>query len=553
MSVALLDIINNIPPFGFGVIALSVLVVIFIGIIYWQNTRDRGSKLFFFFSLVILAWGVAAVLFDASIETPFIHTIVVIEYFIAGFIAPALFCALDAFANNDTQRSLKRYAMVYGSYLAISIGFLTHGLLVGYRDGVGGAVGALTFGWMFVPYVIYSVALVGAGLWFLVKKYRDSAGIFRQQIRDFLLVFIITATTALAGTLFSPVVTKTQEFFWVGYIGGAMMFLVATAAILIKYNFLNIRVIVAELFVATIILVLIAELFITTSFGSLISKTGITILILFAGTFFVGSVEHEIQSKEKIARLLSDLAIVSKRLKVLDRKKSEFLSIASHHLRDPLTTVKGYASMLEEGSFGQLSTPVREAVGKIFDSSGRLITMISDFMDISRIESGDMNYVFADVDLRKMVLELAVEMKQYADRASLVITTTIDEGLEGGMEFMTAGDAGKLRQVFSNLIDNSIKYTPRGEVSILLSKSPDGKKVLFSVSDTGIGMTNLTKEKIFKKFSRAEGVNKVYTEGTGLGLYVAKEIVNKHEGRIWAESKGEGMGSSFYVELEAKG
>jgi len=103
-----------------------------------------------------------------------------------------------------------------------------------------------------------------------------------------------------------------------------------------------------------------------------------------------------------------------------------------------------------------------------------------------------------------------------------------------------------------NLIDNSIKYTPRGEISLLLSKSTNGKKILFSISDTGIGMSEVTKEKIFRKFSRAEGVSKVYTEGTGLGLYVAKEVIKKHEGRIWAESKGEGAGSTFYLELEVK-
>ncbi|KKT59208.1 MAG: Sensor histidine kinase, partial [Parcubacteria group bacterium GW2011_GWC1_44_26] len=128
----------------------------------------------------------------------------------------------------------------------------------------------------------------------------------------------------------------------------------------------------------------------------------------------------------------------------------------------------------------------------------------------------------------------------------------VDEGPSEDEEYVTVGDEGKLRQVVSNLIDNSIKYTPHGEISMLLYKSPDKKKIIFSLSDTGIGMSELTKEKIFKKFSRAEGVSKVYTEGTGLGLYVAKEIVKKHEGRIWAESKGEGHGSSFYVELEAK-
>ena len=306
------------------------------------------------------------------------------------------------------------------------------------------------------------------------------------------------------------------------------------------------------MFISIIVLVLITELFLASSLLDLFIKTVIAMLIIFSSSFLVASVKREIQSKERIVRLSQDLDLISKRLKVLDKKKSEFLSIASHHLRDPLTAIKGYASMLSEGSFGDLSRPVLEAIEKIFVSSGHLVTMISDFMDISRIESGDMNYNFKDVDMKKLFLILADEMKQSAEHSHLVFTATVDEGPSEDEEYVTVGDEGKLRQVVSNLIDNSIKYTPHGEISMLLYKSPDKKKIIFSLSDTGIGMSELTKEKIFKKFSRAEGVSKVYTEGTGLGLYVAKEIVKKHEGRIWAESKGEGHGSSFYVELEAK-
>ena len=141
-------------------------------------------------------------------------------------------------------------------------------------------------------------------------------------------------------------------------------------------------------------------------------------------------------------------------------------------------------------------------------------------------------------------------MKQYSDRANLHLSVTVDD--PEGSGYTTIADVVKIRQVFSNIIDNSIKYTPKGDVIVHLSKTPKGEGILFCVSDTGIGMSSNTIEELFKKFSRAQGINKVYTEGTGLGLYVAKEIVEKHEGKIWAESKGEGLGSQFYVELDAK-
>ena len=106
-----------------------------------------------------------------------------------------------------------------------------------------------------------------------------------------------------------------------------------------------------------------------------------------------------------------------------------------------------------------------------------------------------------------------------------------------------------MHQVILSIIDNSIKYTPYGSISVKLSLSENKKNVLFRITDTGIGMSEVTLQKIFKKFSRADGVNKTYTEGVGLGLYVAKKIIEKHQGRVWAESQGEGAGSSFFVEI----
>jgi len=552
MSVSIFDIINNVSPAGWVIVIGSSLTVVFWAIIFWQDTKNRSSKFFLLFSFVVFMWGSASVFFNAAIGTPFIYNAVTILYFIAGFVAPTLFFAIDAFSNKESRHPFKKFAIVFGPYLILSLGFLKPGFIVGYEHLAGVTDGRIVFGELFAIYIFYSVTLMVLGARNLIKKYQESAGIFRHEMRDFLVTFIVTAFVALVGTLFSPIFTKNQDYFWIGYIAGALPFLIISGFIFIKYSFLNIKVIATELFITIIVFVLIAELFIASSFTDLLIKTGVTIIIIFSSSFLIGSVRREIQSKEKITRLLLDLDRISQRLKVLDKKKSEFLSIASHHLRDPLTVIKGYSSMLIEGSFGEIPQAVKESVEKIYTSSGHLITMISDFMDISRIESGNMKYVFSDVDIKKLVVDLADEMKQNADRAHLAFSVEVEDEAVFVEHFITVGDDGKLRQVFSNLIDNSIKYTPNGKVSVLLKKSTDGKKIIFNVFDTGIGMSEDTIGKIFKKFSRAEGVSKVYTEGTGLGLYVAAEIIKKHEGRIWAESKGEGQGSSFFVELEAK-
>jgi len=553
MSVALLDVINSLSFASWGVVIGSLFTALLSGVVYWQDFTKRSSKFFFLFGLINLVWGLVYAYFEGSLATSGVHAEITLLYATAAVVPPFLFLFLYVFSVEDSQLSKWKLLAFFSPYFAI-VGLLVFypGFIVSYQESYGETLGKMVFGKGFLIYAFYILAFIFVGVGLLVKKYRESAGIFKTAIRELLIAVGVASVTAVLMSLFSPIFASGgHDLFWIGHLA-VILLIPLTTYILVKYNFWNIKIIATELFISIIVLVLITELFLASSLLDLFIKTVIAMLIIFSSSFLVASVKREIQSKERIVRLSQDLDLISKRLKVLDKKKSEFLSIASHHLRDPLTAIKGYASMLSEGSFGDLSRPVLEAIEKIFVSSGHLVTMISDFMDISRIESGDMNYNFKDVDMKKLFLILADEMKQSAEHSHLVFTATVDEGPSEDEEYVTVGDEGKLRQVVSNLIDNSIKYTPHGEISMLLYKSPDKKKIIFSLSDTGIGMSELTKEKIFKKFSRAEGVSKVYTEGTGLGLYVAKEIVKKHEGRIWAESKGEGHGSSFYVELEAK-
>lgn len=553
MSVATLDIINNLSFAGWMVVIGSILTAVLSAVIFWQDLTKRSSKFFFLFGAVNAVWGIIYAFFEGAFSTSGVHTGIVTLYVTAGIVPVFLFLFLYVFSVEKSEMSLKKFVGFFIPYFVIVWILIYYpGFIVSYQEAVGDAPSKMVFGKGFLVYAFYILAYLFAGLYLLVKKYRESAGIFKTAIRELLIAVVLACGMAVLMSLFSPIFSSgSHDLFWIGHLA-VILLILAVSFILIKYNFWNTKVIATELFISIIALVLVTELLIASSILDLFIKTVITVLVIFSSSFLVGSVKREIESKEEIMRLSQDLDSISKRLKVLDKKKSEFLSIASHHLRDPLTAIKGYASMLAEGSFGELSRPVMDAVEKIFVSSGHLVTMIADFMDISRIESGEMNYTFEDVDMKKVVLDVVEGMEQSAEHAHLIFSATVDEGLSGDEQYITVGDEGKLRQVISNLIDNSIKYTPRGEISLLLCKSPDGKKILFSLSDTGIGMNDLTKEKIFKKFSRAEGVSKVYTEGTGLGLYVAREIVKKHEGQIWAESKGEGHGSTFYVELEAK-
>ena len=202
--------------------------------------------------------------------------------------------------------------------------------------------------------------------------------------------------------------------------------------------------------------------------------------------------------------------------------------------------------MIMEGDYGKVEGELREIIQRVIDSSNNLVTIVGDFLDVSRIEQGKMVYDWKDFDLKSLVETVGNEMKPVADKRGLEFVVSVEEG----QNFMVHGDMNKLKQVFTNLVDNSIKYTPKGKTQVKLSRPTPGI-VRFEVEDNGIGIAAETLPKLFEKFTRAEGANDVNVIGTGLGLYVAKEMVLAHEGgKIWAESDGKGKGSTFVVELK---
>lgn len=552
MPVTILSIINNISAVGWIVISAGFLAMMFTSIIFWQDIKRRSSMFFFLLGIIVFVWALCYAFFEGTFGGPLATAGVKALYIGAAAVPIFLFIFFYTFSVVQKELSFFTFVELFTPYVLIAgILLMFPDFIVSVSDVPGDSFGSIVFGSGFLSYALYIVLFLGASIYLLVQKFRESAGIYKVAIRRMLIAVSLAYSASVLMSLLSPLFLGTSDLFWIGHVSASILILVISI-IIIKYNFWNAKVVSTEFFISIIIVTMIAEIFFASSSIDLVIKTVITMLIVFSCAFLDGSVRREIHSRDKILHLSQDIDLITRQLKILDKKKSEFLAIASHHLREPLTAIKGYSTMIIGGSYGEVPTKVKESLGKIFDSSERLITMIDDFLDISRIESGDMNYKFIDVDMKKLTLELVDEMKPAADRAHLILSAIIDEGISSNVPFIVEGDEGKLRQVLSNLIDNAIKYTPKGEVSILLSKCPTGKKVLFSISDTGIGMSDETKGKIFRKFSRAEGVNKVYTEGTGLGLYVAREVVKKHGGNIWAESKGEGHGSTFYVELNAK-
>lgn len=379
------------------------------------------------------------------------------------------------------------------------------------------------------------------------QQQKRATGIEERQFRFVLVGSLITFTLLIVFNFVFPTFLDNAQFVPLGAVF-IFPFAIFTAYAIIKHHFLNVKIFTTEILAFILATVTLFQVTLSGNITQLIVRFTIFMLVLVFGILLIRSVMKEVKAREEIERLAKDLAKANEQLKELDQRKSEFVSLASHQLRSPLTAIKGYASMLLEGSFGDLTPKVSDVVGRVYHSSQRLVVIIEDFLTISRIEQNRLKYDFQTVDLKKIVKTTVEDMQKTAQSKDLKLSF---ECSKTDMYHMTA-DIGKITQVVGNLIDNAIKYTQKGYVKTILTKNNEKNTVRLVIQDSGIGMSGNTIERLFQKFSRAKDANKIYVSGTGLGLYVAYQIVQAHHGKIWAESLGEGKGSTFYVELPAE-
>ncbi len=228
-----------------------------------------------------------------------------------------------------------------------------------------------------------------------------------------------------------------------------------------------------------------------------------------------------------------------------DRAKSEFISTVSHELRTPMTAIKGYTDLIYGGAVGPLNDNQKHFLSVIKNNTDRLIALINDLLDISRIETGRVRFEPAPVKLGEIVADVVEAMAAHAQEQGLALTYEVDAGLPEVM-----GDRDRLYQVLTNLIGNAINYTPEGSVTVEVNNV--GMAVQVSVRDTGIGIDAEDIGRIFDRFYRADDPIVQEASGTGLGLPIVKMFVEMHGGRVWVDSE-KGKGSAFTFILPVPG
>lgn len=264
------------------------------------------------------------------------------------------------------------------------------------------------------------------------------------------------------------------------------------------------------------------------------------VFALGLSVFFMQRKKMEQTIKERGA-INEQMYGMAKQLKELNQQKSEFLSFASHDLKSPIALMKQYATLIYDGTYKE-PTKVNETLLKIKTTADRAVNMVNTFLDLRKIEEGKMEYNFEKRNIVELVSGITGDFALLAKQQKNIEVSFNSSS----PDIQVTLDTNTLRQVLQNFLDNSLKYTEQGWIKVEVTA--EQKTVLIKISDSGLGMDKELLPVLFEQFRRDPGVAKKI-QGTGLGLFISKQIVQSHHGDTWAESEGKGKGSQFYIRL----
>lgn len=229
----------------------------------------------------------------------------------------------------------------------------------------------------------------------------------------------------------------------------------------------------------------------------------------------------------------------------LEQAKDEFLSIASHELRTPMGAIRAFTSMILAGNYGPVNDNLVEPLTDIKVSAVRLVGLVNDMLTVARIEAGRMEFTLTDFDVPATLQELVNTLSPLGREKGIRIT------VNPGTMVSVQADPDKVKQILTNLIGNSLKFTDKG--SITVSFHAKSEMVEITVVDTGIGMSKPDQKKLFGKFVQIFSAQKGKPVGTGLGLYISRQMIRKMGGELWLKRSSPGKGSTFALTLVRSG
>lgn len=538
----LFNIFQNIDLLLVGIAIAAIGIIGFV--IFLNNPKSITARSFLLFSIITVFWSIFNYTYYkvSGIETAFWFLRLVI--FFAVWHAFSFFQLSYVFPKINSVFP-KRYFTALLPLIAITSILTLTPFVFSHVTGVSdGKITQIENGPGIILFTFIVLSLIIGGFLLLIQKTRRASAAERKPFLMMLVGITITFILLLAFNFILPAFFNQSQFIQFAPIF-LLPFALFTFYAIIRHGLLNMKIIATDILVFFLVISVLFEVLFAQNISEVIFRTFIFVLLLGVGILLIRSVRGEVEQREKLQTLSEELKIANAELKKLDEQKSDFISIASHQLRTPLSVIKGYISLILEGSYGDLPHKVVDPLKHVYTSNDRLVNLVNDLLDLSRIERGKLTYVMQQGSLITVAEDSVKELQEAAKQKNLTLKLEKPKTPVPNVFF----DPKKIKEVFINIIDNALHYTLKGSIHVHVLYNPNKKIFRVSVQDTGIGLAPEEIGELFKKFSRADSARRLTSEGTGLGLYVAKLIIEDHKGKIWAESDGHNKGSKFIFEL----
>jgi len=374
----------------------------------------------------------------------------------------------------------------------------------------------------------------------LVRRYRTANSDLKKQIALMgagmeLFLFSFFVTEFLGQYLTSIGFLPDSQLETYGYFG-MIVFVVYIAILIVRFKVFRVQLIAAQALFAALFVLIVSQFAYVRNATNII-LTGITlVLTLVVGYLLVRSIKKEIEQREKIEQLAKELAATNERQETL-------IHFIGHEMKGFLTKSAGTFASLSEGDFGALPEAMKPLVDQALVESRQGVDAVGNILKAANLKKGTVTYTKEPFDLKELVAEAVEKAKSVAEEKDLKISFTSDDA-----SYKMTGDKTQISDhVLRNLIDNAINYTPSGSIEVSLKRQ--GTRIIFAVKDSGVGITDEDKKRLFTEGGHGADSQRINVHSTGYGLYIAKQITEAHGGTIRAESEGQGKGSTFIAEF----
>ena len=521
-------------------VGLAIAGIALLGFLVYFNDRSNvTNRVFLIFSLITVVWGSSNFLeytfssADATLWALRLHLFISTWHAFAFF----TFCYIFPQANFAPAKWYSRYLLplvIFVSVLTLTpfvFSGIEHLAPAGQVTRATPALGILLF-------MVVAFGLLISGLTILTRRTLKSQGVERSQNLTLLIGMTLTAVLILFFNVVLPNVFSERT-----YIPLASLFILpliaAIAYAVTRYHLFNTKVVLAEVFSFVLcVSTLIQVAFSSTPF-ELIFRSSAFLLVLFVAILFVRSVMKEIEQKELIQ-------VQEKELEIANEQQVNLLHFISHEIKGYLTKGQNAFAGIVEGDYGAASPEIMKLSQGALNEMRKGVETVMGILEASNFKKGTVAYTKKPFDFKQAAINIADDLRIVAEHKGL----QFEMNVAPTGTYRMIGDEDKIKKhVIRNLVDNAVKYTLKGSIKVTISDG-DGR-VHFSVRDSGVGITPDDMKRLFTEGGHGKESIKVNVDSTGYGLYIAKQVVDAHGGKIWAESEGEGKGSTFIAEFPA--